>query len=64
MATSSYCALRALTLCDGQRLETEPDRFSVCPHQILSNDTLWEIHGQAEQLLSDKLSRIQPSLPF
>ena len=58
------CALRALSLCDGQVLEDQAHALTPCPHLVLADATLWELHQRAEKVLSDGLSAVEPQLPL
>lgn len=58
------CALRALTLCDGNRLEEPDGHLTKCPHEVLSDPTYWVVHGLARQVLEESLEAVTPSLPF
>lgn len=58
------CALRALNLCDGQVLEDQAHALTPCPHLVLADETLWELHQRAQEVLSDGLSAVEPQLPL
>lgn len=54
------CALRALTLCDGQVLEESEHALTVCPCSVLSDPERWILHGLARDVLSEATERLEP----
>lgn len=58
------CALRALTLCDGQRLEEPDHALTECPCKVLSDATRYELHETARAVLDRSCEAHIPLLPF
>ena len=54
------CALRALTLCDGQVLEDPAGALTECPHKVLSDEELAAAHPLAAAVLCEVESRLGP----